>query len=445
MKILVLSNLYPPDFIGGYELCCRQVVDALLARGHDVRVLTSSPRTPCPSADHVDRRFQLVNCYDAYDFLQSMPLTRDVRDAKARWVNAHNVHVLLDALREFAPDVVYLWNLLGLGGLGLMGCLQYLEVPWVWYLGDCVPSMLCRLHDEALPVLAQEFSRRVTGYYMPVSQRVVDEIETAGVRLNGRIEMAPNWVVGEAAPRRTRYYRPGEKLRIVSAGQMGRHKGIHLLIEAAALLRERGFENFSIDLFGRVSDESLAELPRRLEVERQVAFRGICSQEELVAHYERHEYDIFSFPTWEREPFGCAPLEAAAYGCAIVMTQSCGIGEWLVHDVHCLKTARTATSLADAFARILQGTIALEPIARRAAAVIWRDFHIDAILPRIESALMRAARRTNYGAESTPRGNGQSRGTRSVPAALADDAYRLALLAEKLSRAMIHEKYKQAA
>ena len=32
MKILVLSNLYPPDYIGGYECGCKQAVDALRAR-----------------------------------------------------------------------------------------------------------------------------------------------------------------------------------------------------------------------------------------------------------------------------------------------------------------------------------------------------------------------------------------------------------------------------
>lgn len=423
MRILVLSNLYPPDFIGGYELCCRQIVDGLLARGHEVQVLTSSPRSPSETPDHVWRSFDLVNCYDAYEVLRSLPLTRDVRDAKAVWANAHNVYVLIDALKRFDPDVVYLWNLFGLGGLGLVGCLQYLAVPWVWYLGDCVPLMLCRRGAEVLPVLAEQFGRRVRGAYMPVSQRVVDEIEATGVRLSGRVETLPNWVLGDMPPSRDRYYRTGEKLRIVSAGQMGRHKGIHLLIEAAALLRERGHENFSIDLYGKVNDTSISELPRALDVERQVAFHGLCSQEELVAHYARHEYDVFAFPTWEREPFGCAPLEAAAYGCVIVMTQSCGIGEWLVHDVHCLKAPRTAAALADVFAGILRGDIDLGPIGRRASAVIWRDFHLDALMPRIEAALARAARQ--------PRG----------PVGRPDDAYRLARLAEKLAKAIIHEDY----
>ena len=44
MKILVVSNLYPPQHVGGYELGCRDVVEKLRARGHVVRVLTSNFR-----------------------------------------------------------------------------------------------------------------------------------------------------------------------------------------------------------------------------------------------------------------------------------------------------------------------------------------------------------------------------------------------------------------
>ncbi|HHW4677972.1 MAG TPA: glycosyltransferase family 4 protein [Xylella sp.] len=41
MKILIISNLYPPFYIGGYELGCKNIVDGLVAKGHDVVVLTS--------------------------------------------------------------------------------------------------------------------------------------------------------------------------------------------------------------------------------------------------------------------------------------------------------------------------------------------------------------------------------------------------------------------
>lgn len=421
MKILAISNLYPPDFIGGYELCCRQVVDGLLGRGHEVRVLTTSPRTPCPAAGHVARELEMVNCYDAFGVLHNQPLTRKLTAARAAFVSAHNVHVLLDHVRRFQPDVVYLWNLFGTGGLGLVGCLQYLDVPWVWYLGDCVPRMLCSLGDDVLSVLAEQFGRYVRGHFMPVSVRVVQEIEAAGVKLNGEIEPSPNWVLGQQPPPRQRYFRPGEQLRIVSSGQMGRHKGIHLLVEAAALLRTRGYENFHVDLYGKVTDPSVAPLPREQGVEDLVRFKGMCPQGELVDRYARHEYDLFAFPTWKREPFGCAPLEAAAYGAVMVMSESCGIGEWFVGGVHCLKTARTAEAFAQVLADVLHGKLDLKPIGRRASAVIWRDFHLDVLLPDIERALAGVARRPRRAA-----------GT-------ADEAYRLALLAEKLTQALVQE------
>src|SRR3569623_941437 len=171
LRILVLSNLYPPDYIGGYELCCRQVVDGLLSRDHEVRVLTTTPRVPCAPVDHVQRAFRLVNCYDAYCVLRSQQVTRRMWEAAANLVDAHNVQVLLNAIEEFEPDVVYIWNLAGIGGLGLVGCLHHLRFPWVWYLGDCVPRMLCSPNKQTLPVVAEEFSRQIQGYYMPVSRR----------------------------------------------------------------------------------------------------------------------------------------------------------------------------------------------------------------------------------------------------------------------------------
>ena len=76
MKVLALSNLYPPDVIGGYELACAQAVDGLLARGHDVRVLTGAPRQPMPRVSHVLRDFRLSDIYNDYVLNSAAPVTR---------------------------------------------------------------------------------------------------------------------------------------------------------------------------------------------------------------------------------------------------------------------------------------------------------------------------------------------------------------------------------
>src|SRR5258707_13689899 len=42
MKVLLVSNLYPPHYLGGYEVRCAQTATELQRRGHEVQVLTSS-------------------------------------------------------------------------------------------------------------------------------------------------------------------------------------------------------------------------------------------------------------------------------------------------------------------------------------------------------------------------------------------------------------------
>jgi glycogen synthase len=41
MKILFVTNFYPPHSIGGYEQWCHEVAQILSTRGHQVSILTS--------------------------------------------------------------------------------------------------------------------------------------------------------------------------------------------------------------------------------------------------------------------------------------------------------------------------------------------------------------------------------------------------------------------
>jgi len=41
MRILAVNGFYPPYPITGYDLGCRDIVEALRARGHEIKVLTS--------------------------------------------------------------------------------------------------------------------------------------------------------------------------------------------------------------------------------------------------------------------------------------------------------------------------------------------------------------------------------------------------------------------
>jgi glycogen synthase len=417
VRVLALSNLYPPDFVGGYELACAHVVDALRQRGHDVRVLTAAPRLPVESPPHVLRRFKLIDEWSE-DGMATSPLAFRLNEAESRLFSAHNVHILMTALDEIQPDVVYLCCLTGLGGLGLLSCLQYLDVPWVWQLGDRAPHHLCSTKQTVIPGLADAFSRGIRGHYIVVSEQLRWEIESCRIRLKGHVEIIPNWITGIYEPIHRSYYRGGH-LRIMSAGQVARWKGTDILIESAARLRDMGFDDFSVDIYGRVHQADLPLLIRKLGLTDHITMKGVVPHTELQRIYAR--YDLFAFPTLEREPFGLVPLEALARGCVPVLTRRCGIAEWLVHGAHCLKAKRTADEFAARFADVLEGHVDVESIGRRGITIAWRDFHLDVILPRIERMLVRAA--------AQPKGKAGS----------AAEAYRMVRMAEQLTSRLIED------
>jgi len=422
LKILVLSNMYPPDVIGGYELGCKQAVDGLRKRGHDVRVLTSAPRTPIADRDEPDvhRRLVLNDLWYNATRQRSLPAVNCVWEVDSNWFSAHNTHALLHEIDDFRPDVVYVWMLLGVGGLGLMACLQYRRIPWLWHLMDEVPVQLCESNWEVVPGLARAYDRFIRGHYLVCSRAMIGRIQARGIGLSGEVGVVPNWVVGEPPEPRETYDRSG-RLRIVSAGRVTREKGLDLLVKAADDLRCRGFDNFLIDVYGPVIDPEIATMARSLGLDDHVRFLGSIPQAQLAR--ELAGADLFAFPTEPREPFGFAALEAAAQGCVPLISQVCGIAEWLVHGVHCLKTGRTAGQFADVIAAVLRGDVDLGPIGRRAQAAVWRDFHLDTVLPRIEDHLARASMSSRQGGGTT------------------EEAYRMALIAERLSHALVQEPF----
>jgi hypothetical protein len=62
MRLLFLSNFFPPVCLGGYEEWCQEVALAFLSKGHEVKVLTSQYRKETiiqSEPDRVVRKFYL--------------------------------------------------------------------------------------------------------------------------------------------------------------------------------------------------------------------------------------------------------------------------------------------------------------------------------------------------------------------------------------------------
>jgi len=409
VKVLVVSNLYPPSVIGGYELSCAQVVDELMRRGYDVRVLTSVPGRITSGSDHVARVLRHPDCFRT----ERSATLSDKWEVEANLIDSGNVYSLIGEVESFRPDVCYLWNLIGIGGLGLVGTLEYLGVPWLWHLGDAVPAYLCMFEGHVLPI-ARQMSDRLTGRFVAVSQGLVNEIEHV-VTLGDRVRVVPNWVSDPGERLRRSYFDEGV-LRVAFAGQLAEHKGVYMLLDAVAEVVRRGHD-VRLDLFGEGDRAGVVAHVASTGLRDRVRVLGWVEQRELRRRLR--EYDVFAFPTWQREPFGLAPLEAASEGCVPLVSTPSGPAEWLVDGVDCLKAIRRPEAFAEAMSAICRGEVDMASLGRRAAAVVRRDFVLSRVMPVLEEELAAAA----------------ALGYR--PTGDAETAYRLALVAEGLVRSAV--------
>jgi glycogen synthase len=385
MRILFITNLYPPEMLGGYERACANVAQGLSSRGHEVRVLATWNHLPQPESDPgwVHRDLDM-HCYIPH---RSSNSTVDQRDLHSACCSSYsNTLHLLNSLRSFRPDVVYVWNLIGIGAAAMLDLLNHVEVPWVLHLMDRLPVEIAANTPAAILGL---FGARGSALYarariLCMSQHLLDEIGAlSGVTFPQGADLVPGWANVEGALSHEPYLRDG-RARFVTAGNVAPHKGIDLILEASVRLKAEGI-CFTVDVFGDGELPRYVGLARALRVDDRVRFLGSRAQAALVRMYAG--YDAFLFPTWEREPFGFAPVEAVGCGTPPIMTRNCGASERLVDGVHCIKIERTVDELTEAMGRVIANGVDLARIGRAGQRLVATDLSFARCLDRIEAAL----------------------------------------------------------
>jgi hypothetical protein len=127
MKILVLSNLYPPAAVGGYERMCRDVVERFRGAGHTVVVLTTTFGEPTQESDPEVHR--LLGIYWNDSSIECPSLGQLFRCERA------NQQSFSRLLASFQPDLVSVWGM-GAMSLGLLATAQASGLPIVYVVGD---------------------------------------------------------------------------------------------------------------------------------------------------------------------------------------------------------------------------------------------------------------------------------------------------------------------
>lgn len=402
MRILVLSNLYPPYYIGGYELACRDAVEALKARGHAVEVLTSTYKVEEPiTQDGIHRRLETE--------IDLRIRSKQCSEAELLDMEQHNRKVFRCLCRDFKPEVIFLWNMAWVS-ISLIHIAQKLSIPYCCYVFDDWTANW-------------EIDRWYQTHNYPIRRRL-DPIRRSAIRLSlhlKRLRLPPNFVrmknfiystdflkqsalkagklVGDAAvihwginPDSYPYVSTKQQpLRLLFAGQVVKSKGVHTAIEALDILHKKFYltsATLTIAGAGVFADEEayFRQLVTTYHLENFVRFTGMLSREELQKTYQEH--DILIFPSIWEEPFGITILEGMSSGLAVVGTGTGGSGEIMKDRANALLfPKRDAVACADRVARLIRENHLYEQMRKQGRLSVEKDFDFRRTIVQLEDFL----------------------------------------------------------
>jgi glycosyltransferase involved in cell wall biosynthesis len=441
MKILVVSNLYPPHHQGGYELRCQQVTEYLLAQGHDVRVVASS--YDLSGGTHGAKvRDEVVNGVPVARFFRQHRLDSRPQEGRLYYLDVvrrqvQDITRFAEILDEFTPNLVSWWNLEGLTKAILrmpqdrgIPCTYCIDDNWMirefGAAGDVDLPLWINFWRvnwgpkplrPAVRLALAPMERRLEQQGIPTRQFTIPSGHVCFIsefwrhlhRQAGLDVSASDVIYGGVAPERFYTKRTPQDygrgpLRLLYAGFIDERRGLLTIVEALGLLEpeQRARMHLSVAHAGPITpDEYVNRITSRiaeLGLGKQITFLGRVPHDEMPAVYAAH--DVLVFASTRNEGMPMVMMEAMCAGCAVPNTGSGG-------SIELSDRARTPIFPKDhpfALSRLLR---ALEQdrgwvadVALRGQQTVLRDFTISRMLEKTADVFVRAAARPSHELQS---------------------------------------------
>jgi glycosyltransferase involved in cell wall biosynthesis len=213
-----------------------------------------------------------------------------------------------------------------------------------------------------------------------LSKRLIEDIPVTTPR---KIFILPN---GIPQVNFSNDYQPKTPPDILYLSNLIRGKGVLLIIDAAAMLREKGLQ-FKVRIAGPEADITYAQLERLLKekkLEGIVTLLGPKYGKEKEAEFRNA--DIFVLPS-DYDTFGLVLLEAIQYGVPCISTMMGGIPDVLGEGRGVLMAEISAKSLAICLEELLNDEEKRKRISRTAFAYFSDNFTVSIFEQRLKSIL----------------------------------------------------------
>jgi len=405
MRMLFVSNFYPPHHLGGYEMLCQEVASHLIARGHQVNVLTSTYGLNGYQQNEpgIYRRLRLESDIHFY---------RPYHTLIYRTHRRINRLVVEDVITAVSPEVVVVWGMWNLSNLVAKQIEALAGTRTVYYISDrwpAVPNAHRAYWDQEeisqparffKTLLRQPVRLILREVWEPIdlhlenvlicSEAMRNQLLDDGVSLDHAkvlyhgIDPHPY----REARERHKTDATKERLQLVFVGTLAPHKGPHTIIEALTHLRKTAPDvPVSLTILGKGHppyEERLRHLVQQGQLEDYVTFHEPIPRSELPDFLA--QFDVLVQPSIYAEPQARISQEAMAAGLVLIATPTGGTCEILRDDENGLAFAtEDAEGLADQIKRLRDNPDLSQRLIRAGWQTVMDRFTIFRMIDEFEA------------------------------------------------------------
>lgn len=309
MKILVISNYYPPYYMGGYELSCFDTVQFLKKAGHEVTVLTGDYKKASKNFESIYRKLKYID-YKKPSVFNKIE------------VENFNYEITKETIKEVNPDIVYFWSLrlISLSPIWIVDKLKIkkvFEIGDFWMKGFLSKTVFSKVKRGIKNILPFFYSKDVQiDPVICVSKWMEEEMKTLyGTK---RSFIIPNGTKIEKSIKKSK-----DIMQFLFTGRIDASKGLDLAIKAMASLKDRKLDLFEFHIYGSGDKpylEKCKRITKLLDLEKHIFFHP--QQKSLTNAYAKAH--VLLMPTRMREPFGLVIIEAMANNVVVVASNAYG-------------------------------------------------------------------------------------------------------------------------